>query len=238
MHPAATQARRRSDPQHAARRRKILRGQELPVQRRPARRGRVGGQRVIAASWKCHDSAATATSTACASPAARRRPIWKSSTRCGKRNTGTTVTLHPRSAKYFDTVVFSVSAPHGTCCAPRRCCARASTSPSPTRRRARRRGVVLRKRPAGLHLADATIDFPTLPAEPFVGSFSGKPLEAVDWAVQWLPEGGEVVAEILCEPDSRPIAGWHPRQRHAHRSAGCDARILRVAAACCRAASS
>ncbi len=44
------------------------------------------------------------------------------------------------------------------------------------------------------YLADATIDYPVIPEAPFVGSFSGSN-EAVDWAVQWLPEGGEIVAE-------------------------------------------
>ena len=44
------------------------------------------------------------------------------------------------------------------------------------------------------YLADATIDFPVIPEEPFVGSFAGSN-EGVDWAVQWLPEGGDVVAE-------------------------------------------
>ncbi|MFO7593096.1 MAG: DNA topoisomerase IV subunit B [Pseudomonadota bacterium] len=34
----------------------------------------------------------------------------------------------------------------------------------------------------------------TLPEEPFLGSMSGT-TEAVDWAVVWLPEGGETVAE-------------------------------------------
>ena len=36
--------------------------------------------------------------------------------------------------------------------------------------------------------------FEVLPEEPFVGSISGNE-EAVDWAVQWLPEGGDIVAE-------------------------------------------
>ena len=44
------------------------------------------------------------------------------------------------------------------------------------------------------YLADSTIDFPCVPEEPFVGKFSGDN-EAVDWAVQWLPDGGEIVAE-------------------------------------------
>ena len=37
-------------------------------------------------------------------------------------------------------------------------------------------------------------DHEVLPAEPFLGSVSGND-EAVDWAVQWLPEGGELVTE-------------------------------------------
>jgi topoisomerase-4 subunit B len=44
------------------------------------------------------------------------------------------------------------------------------------------------------YLASATGQFPVLPAEPFVGTFKSTH-EAADWAVQWLPEGGEIVAE-------------------------------------------
>ena len=44
------------------------------------------------------------------------------------------------------------------------------------------------------YLADATIDFPVIPDEPFTSSFAGE-TEAVDWAIQWLPEGGDIVAE-------------------------------------------
>ncbi|MGL6160827.1 DNA topoisomerase IV subunit B [Microbulbifer sp.] len=44
------------------------------------------------------------------------------------------------------------------------------------------------------YLADANRGWEVLPAEPFVGSFAATS-EAADWAVQWLPEGGEVTAE-------------------------------------------
>jgi topoisomerase-4 subunit B len=44
------------------------------------------------------------------------------------------------------------------------------------------------------YLKQATTGFETLPAEPFTGSMEGND-EAVDWAVQWLPEGGELVTE-------------------------------------------
>ncbi|MBB3062049.1 DNA topoisomerase IV subunit B [Microbulbifer rhizosphaerae] len=44
------------------------------------------------------------------------------------------------------------------------------------------------------YLADANHGWEVLPAEPFIGSFAATS-EAADWAVQWLPEGGEVTAE-------------------------------------------
>ena len=49
---------------------------------------------------------------------------------------------------------------------------------------------------AGLkdYLVDELTGFEVLPAEPFMGSIAGKE-EAVDWAVQWLPEGGDLITE-------------------------------------------
>ncbi|MCH9690848.1 MAG: DNA topoisomerase IV subunit B [Gammaproteobacteria bacterium] len=44
------------------------------------------------------------------------------------------------------------------------------------------------------YLAAANQGWEVLPTAPFIGSFSATS-EAVDWAVQWLPEGGEVTAE-------------------------------------------
>jgi topoisomerase-4 subunit B len=44
------------------------------------------------------------------------------------------------------------------------------------------------------YLTQATHGWPVLPELPFVGSMQGND-EAVEWAVQWLPEGGEVPAE-------------------------------------------
>jgi topoisomerase-4 subunit B len=110
---------------------------------------------------------------------------------CGKRNTGTTVKFTPNPG-YFDSVNFSL---------PRlRHVLRAKAVLCPKLR------VKFKNEGKGEseewyyedglkdYLADATIDFPVLPEEPFVGSFSGTN-EAAEWAVQWLPEGGEVVAE-------------------------------------------
>ncbi len=44
------------------------------------------------------------------------------------------------------------------------------------------------------YLTSSTNLFETLPDEPFIGSFASEE-EAVDWAVQWLPEGGEGLFE-------------------------------------------
>ena len=44
------------------------------------------------------------------------------------------------------------------------------------------------------YLVQATEGFETVPVEPFVHGVAGN-TEAVDWALQWLPEGGELVTE-------------------------------------------
>ncbi len=44
------------------------------------------------------------------------------------------------------------------------------------------------------YLIQATKGFISLPEQPFIGSMQGND-EAVDWAVQWLPEGGDVIGE-------------------------------------------
>ena len=110
---------------------------------------------------------------------------------CGKRNTGTSVKFTP-DPQYFDSINFSVSR--------LRHVLRAKAVLCPGLR------VKFRDEKKGEseewyyedgltdYLADATIDYPVIPEEPFVGSFSGSN-EGVDWAVQWLPEGGEVIAE-------------------------------------------
>lgn len=44
------------------------------------------------------------------------------------------------------------------------------------------------------YLAEAVNGLPTLPEKPFIGNFAGD-TEAVDWALLWLPEGGELLTE-------------------------------------------
>jgi topoisomerase IV subunit B len=110
---------------------------------------------------------------------------------CGKRNTGTTVHFWP-DPKYFDSAKFSVRRLKHVL--------RAKAVLCPGLR------VVFEDLTGeeseewyyedGLtdYLAGHTRGFETLPATPFVGHYAGN-TEAVDWAVQWLPEGGELLTE-------------------------------------------
>ncbi|MGL4615851.1 MAG: DNA topoisomerase IV subunit B [Shewanella sp.] len=47
-----------------------------------------------------------------------------------------------------------------------------------------------------------------LPEEPFVGSFKGQ-VEAADWAITWLPEGGESLNESYVNLIPTPLGGTH-----------------------------
>ena len=110
---------------------------------------------------------------------------------CGKRNTGTAVTFQP-DPRYFDTVVFSASRLRHVLRAKAVLCPGLRVTFNDEKKGEREEWYY----EDGLtdYLADATIDYPVVPETPFVGSFSGSN-EAVEWAVQWLPEGGEVVTE-------------------------------------------
>lgn len=110
---------------------------------------------------------------------------------CGKRNTGTTVMFTP-NAQYFDSVNFSVSRLEHVLRAKAVLCPGLRVKFKDEKKGESQEWYY----EDGLtdYLADATIDFPAIPEQPFVGSFSGSS-EGVDWAVQWLPEGGDVVAE-------------------------------------------
>ncbi len=110
---------------------------------------------------------------------------------CGKRNTGTAVTFTP-DPRYFDSVTFSVSRLKHVLRAKAVLCPGLRVRFKDEKKGESEEWFY----EDGLkdYLADATIDYPVLPEEPFIGSFAGTN-EAVEWAVQWLPEGGEVVTE-------------------------------------------
>lgn len=110
---------------------------------------------------------------------------------CGKRNTGTMVKFTP-DPKYFDSINFSVSRLVHVLRAKAVLCPGLRVKFTDEKKGETQEWHY----EDGLtdYLADATIDYPAVPEEPFVGSFSGS-AAGVDWAVQWLPEGGEVIAE-------------------------------------------
>ncbi|MEN8259135.1 MAG: DNA topoisomerase IV subunit B [Pseudomonadota bacterium] len=58
------------------------------------------------------------------------------------------------------------------------------------------------------YLLDRVGDNEYLPEEPFLGSFSGN-REAVDWALVWVPEGGEGVTESYVNLVPTPQGGTH-----------------------------
>ncbi|MDO6475822.1 DNA topoisomerase IV subunit B [Alteromonas sp. 1_MG-2023] len=111
---------------------------------------------------------------------------------CGRRNTGTRVRFWP-DPQYFDSAKFSVSRlVHNL---------RAKAVLCPGLR------IRFDNKVSGDttewyfedglrdYLYQAVQEFETLPADtPFIGNFSGN-TEAADWAVMWLPEGGELVTE-------------------------------------------
>ena len=124
---------------------------------------------------------------------------------CGRRNTGTTVHFWP-DASYFDSPKFSV---------PRLMhVLRAKAVLCPGLR------VIFEDKISGDvtewyyedglkdYLKGSTHEYLTIPAEPFTGSLKGDK-EAVDWAVQWLPEGGELLAESYVNLIPTPLGGTH-----------------------------
>ncbi|AYA42097.1 DNA topoisomerase IV subunit B [Xenorhabdus nematophila] len=110
---------------------------------------------------------------------------------CGKRNTGTSVHFWPDES-YFDIPRFSVTR------LTHLLKAKAVLCPGVE--------IVFKDKLNGTeqkwcyadgltdYLLEAVNGLVTLPQSPFVGTFSGE-TEAADWAVLWLPEGGELLAE-------------------------------------------
>jgi len=109
----------------------------------------------------------------------------------GKRNTGTRVHFVP-DAQYFDSVNFSVPRLLHVLRAKAVLCPGLRVTFLDEKKGEKEEWYY----EDGLtdYLVSATEGFTTLPSEPFTGSLQGN-TEAVDWAVQWLPEGGELITE-------------------------------------------
>ncbi|MCW8877963.1 MAG: DNA topoisomerase IV subunit B [Kangiellaceae bacterium] len=123
----------------------------------------------------------------------------------GKRNTGTTVIFWP-DPQYFDSAKYSV--------AKLKHLLRAKAVLCPGL------NVTLIDNNTGdkseWHYEDglkdylkiSALDVEKIPDEPFCGSFAAD-TEAVDWALFWLPEGGEVLSESYVNLIPTPLGGTH-----------------------------
>ena len=127
----------------------------------------------------------------------------------GKRNTGTTVKFLP-NAKYFDSVKISIPKLKHVLRAKAVLCSglnvrfidnTVSKEKSLSEQWCFEDGL-------SDYLIQATAEFETLPTEPFVGSVQGND-EAVDWAIQWLPEGGELTGESYVNLIPTTLGGTH-----------------------------
>ena len=109
----------------------------------------------------------------------------------GKSNTGTTVRFWPEE-KYFDSARFSVPRLKHVLRAKAVLCPGLKVLFFDENSKEREEWYY----EAGLqdYLVDALSGWERLPEEPFVGNFAAEH-EAADWAVVWLPEGGEAVGE-------------------------------------------
>ncbi len=110
---------------------------------------------------------------------------------CGKRNTGTRVRFRPDPG-YFDSPKFSLSRLRHLLRAKAVLCSGLEVTFLDEASGDKQEWLYENGLPD--YLASSADGFETLPASPFSGSMAAK-TEAVDWAVHWLPEGGEPVAE-------------------------------------------
>ncbi|ABM01246.1 DNA topoisomerase IV subunit B [Shewanella amazonensis] len=124
---------------------------------------------------------------------------------CGRRNTGTRVHFWPEPS-YFDSPNFSITK------LIHLLKAKAVLCPGLRIKFTNKQTGEVHEWyfEAGLtdYLKSAVGDAPMLPQEPFVGSFAGNN-EAADWAITWLPEGGEYLAESYVNLIPTPLGGTH-----------------------------
>ncbi|GGP37132.1 DNA topoisomerase 4 subunit B [Shewanella algicola] len=124
---------------------------------------------------------------------------------CGRRNTGTRVHFWP-DVSYFDSPNFSVSKLIYLLRA------KAVLCPGLRIKFTNKHTNEVHEwfYESGLtdYLQEAVKNSLMLPEEPFVGSFKSD-LEAADWAITWLPEGGESLNESYVNLIPTPLGGTH-----------------------------
>lgn len=109
----------------------------------------------------------------------------------GKRNTGTKVRFLP-DPQFFDTVKFSVTKLVHVLRAKAVLCPGLKVSFTDEKSAEKQEWHY----EDGLtdYLLESTLGYTSIPEQPFTGSFTGT-TEAIDWALQWLTEGGELITE-------------------------------------------
>lgn len=124
---------------------------------------------------------------------------------CGQRNTGTILRFWPDSS-YFDSVKFSVTRLRHVLRAKAVLCSGLTISFYDENTNESEEWFY----EDGLrdYLVNSLQGWELLPASPFVGNFASEN-EAVDWAVQWLPEGGELIQESYVNLIPTPQGGTH-----------------------------
>ncbi|HEX2237304.1 MAG TPA: DNA topoisomerase IV subunit B [Gammaproteobacteria bacterium] len=124
---------------------------------------------------------------------------------CAKRVTGTTVRFWP-DTRYFDTAAFSVPKLKHVMRAKAVLCPGLKVRFVDEQTKE----ICEWHYEAGLkdYLLEAVQGLELLPNAPFTGSMEGRQ-EAVDWAVVWLPEGGEAVQESYVNLVPTPQGGTH-----------------------------
>ena len=124
---------------------------------------------------------------------------------CGRRNTGTRVHFWP-DASYFDSGNFSITKLSYLLKAKAVLCPGLRTKFVNKQTNETQEWFY----ESGLedYLKSSIDGVPMLPEVPFVGNFKGN-LEAADWAITWLPEGGDYLNESYVNLIPTPLGGTH-----------------------------
>ena len=124
---------------------------------------------------------------------------------CGQRNTGTILRFWP-NASYFDSIKFSLSRLRHVLRAKAVLCGGLTVSFYDENTEGSEEWFY----EDGLkdYLSGALHGWEVLPLEPFIGNFSADN-EAAEWAVQWLPDVGELVQESYVNLIPTPQGGTH-----------------------------
>ncbi|MEM5529743.1 DNA topoisomerase IV subunit B [Gammaproteobacteria bacterium AS21] len=126
---------------------------------------------------------------------------------CGKRNTGTTVKFLA-DGQYFDTNKYHVSKLKHNLRAKAVLCPGLKITFSDQSGAKHEKESWYYEDGLSAYLAGMTQVYETIPLQPFVGSLQGE-TDAVDWAVQWLPEGGELTCESFVNLIPTVVGGTH-----------------------------